>query len=106
MSTTQPQFSERIQSLQEHADQLEKKLWFKDMCSFGTLAAVAAVPVVVAIFLYVTKFRIIKKRDEDGEVMDSIDKGKFLKWTILLTIIGWIVVYGVSVYLKKKGILK
>lgn len=104
MST--PDFKTRIDSLEAEVGHLEKKVWFKDMLSFGTMAIIIGVPVVIGVALYLIKPSIIKDKDDDGETMDSVSKSKFLKWTILFTLIGWAVVYFGMMYLKSKGYLK
>lgn len=102
MST--PEFKARIDNLSAEVDKLEKKVWFKDMCSMGMMAVIVAIPILIGSALYFLKPSfIMTTNDEDEKV---VSKSKFVKWTLVLTIIGWVIAYFVSNYLKKKNLLK
>jgi len=85
-------FEEKVEQLQQELDSVSKCINTQDKCLPITLIIAALTPVVVALALYFGKFGFVTKKEGNKVVRSA---SKIFQYTIILTVVVWIILFGV-----------
>lgn len=95
-------FEEKVDELSSEVKKLEQSLGGNAKCAPKVLIVGALTPLVAWLGLYFLQPRFVQKKE--GEKYER-DSGKVLWWSVIITLIVWLVMYLYTMYGGKEGIV-
>jgi len=90
-------FEEKVKNLQIEVEELDKRLTHCGTYTNYIFASGVSTPFVLFFLLYMINPKFV--RDADGDT----NRKKLVKYSGIITIFIWMILYGVDYYLKKKS---